>query len=82
MGLVERRSDARDRRQRNLFLTPRARPELARVKALGGEVREEALAGLDEAERERLLAMLERVKSNLQASLSTAVNEDAERKHG
>src|SRR5215212_3438021 len=82
MGLVERRSDARDRRLRNLFLTPRARPELARVKALGGEVREEALAGLDEAERERLLAMLERIKSNLQASLGAAANEDAERKHG
>ncbi len=48
------------------------------------EVRDEALAGLGGAERERLLAALELVKANLQASLGAAVNEDddAERKHG
>src|ERR687883_306428 len=40
IGLVERRPDPRDRRQRNLFLTERAWPELARIKALGGGVRE------------------------------------------
>ena len=47
MGFVERRLDPRDRRQRNLFLTDRAWPELERVRQLGAEVREEALAGLD-----------------------------------
>ena len=47
MGLVERRLDPRDRRQRNLYLTEQAWPELERIRALGAEVREEALAGLD-----------------------------------
>src|SRR5919205_769614 len=35
LGLVERRFDPRDRRQRNLFLTEKAWPELARIRALG-----------------------------------------------
>ena len=49
MGFVERRLDPRDRRQRNLFLTDQAWPELERVRVLGAAVREEALAGLDES---------------------------------
>ena len=48
MGLIERRLDPRDRRQRNLYLTEKAWPELERIRALGAEVREEALAGLDD----------------------------------
>ena len=58
IGLVERRPDPRDRRQRNLYLTEKAWPELARIKALGAEVREEALAGLAAPERERLMGAL------------------------
>ena len=80
IGLVERRPDPRDRRQRNLFLTERAWPELARIKALGAEVREEALAGLGAAERERLMGALVQVKTNLQAILCVA-DDERERKH-
>ena len=85
LGLIERRLDARDRRQRNLFLTEKAWPELARIRALGAEVREEALAGLDEADRQRLLAALATVKGNLQVSLSGTEPEPEEervRRHG
>jgi DNA-binding MarR family transcriptional regulator len=83
MGLVERRLDPRDRRQRNLFLTDRALPELERIRQLGTEVREEALAGLDEASRKRLLAELGSIKSNLQTALSGADSVDeGERRHG
>ena len=56
MGFVERRLDPKDRRQRNLFLTESAWPELERVRELGGTVREEALAGLDDTTRKRLLS--------------------------
>jgi DNA-binding MarR family transcriptional regulator len=80
-GFVERRPDPRDRRQRNLFLTERAWPELARIRALGAEVREEALTAIDPGERERLLAVLATIKSNLQKSSSQAEDE-RERKHG
>jgi MarR family transcriptional regulator, transcriptional regulator for hemolysin len=80
LGLVERRPDPRDRRQRNLFLTDKAWPELARIKALGAEVREEALAGLGEPERGRLMGALAQVKTNLQATLCVA-DDERERKH-
>lgn len=82
MGLVERRTDPRDRRQRNLFLTVRAAPELARIRALGAQVREEALTGMDAGERAGLLAALTHLKSNLQASLGGGEDELGDRKHG
>ena len=83
MGLVERRLDPKDRRQRNLFLTEHALPELERIRALGAEVREEALAGLDDATRKRLLAELGLIKSNLQTALAGAETVDeGVRRHG
>lgn len=83
MGLVERRLDPKDRRQRNLYLTDRAAPELERVRELGAAVREEALAGLDDAARQRLLAELGSIKSNLQAALAGAETVDeGVRRHG
>src|SRR5919202_6226465 len=81
LGLVERRPDPRDRRQRNLFLTRKAWPELARIKALGAEVREEALAGVGAAECERLMDSLARVKGNLQATLCGADHDERVSKH-
>lgn len=81
MGLVERRPDPRDRRQRNLFLTEKARPELARIRALGAEVREEALTGIDRAGRERLMGTLSAIKANLQRSSSLDEGERGH-KHG
>ena len=80
IGLVERRPDPRDRRQRNLYLTEKAWPELARIKALGAEVREEALAGLAAPERERLMGALAQAKTNLQSILCGA-DDERERKH-
>ena len=83
MGFVERRHDPRDRRQRNLFLTELAWPELERVRELGAEVRDEALAGLGTAERRRLLAELGRIKVNLQAVLAgDEAAAEGERRHG
>jgi len=64
-GLVERRADPADRRARRLFLTERARPMLERGRVLGDEVRGEAFAGFDAAERENLIDMLLRVRGNL-----------------
>lgn len=64
-GLVERRPAPSDRRARVLYLTPAARPLLDRIWALAGVVREEAMAGLAEDERERLFRMLLKIKANL-----------------
>jgi MarR family transcriptional regulator for hemolysin len=64
-GLIERRADPDDRRAKRLFLTPAARPLLARLSDLGAELMEAALAGLDRREQEALLARLTDVKENL-----------------
>ena len=64
-GLVERRPDSSDRRARVLYLTPAARPLLERIWTLAAVVREEAMAGLAEEEREQLFRMLLKIKANL-----------------
>jgi DNA-binding MarR family transcriptional regulator len=64
-GLVERRPDPGDRRARVLYLTPATRPLLERIWALAAVVREEAMAGLPEPEREQLFRMLLKIKANL-----------------
>lgn len=64
-GLVERRTDPADRRAHRLFLTKRAAPMLERGRALGDEVRAEAFAGFDSAERENMIDLLLRVRANL-----------------
>lgn len=66
-GLVERRPDPADRRARCLFLMPAAEPVLEKVRATAEQSRGEALAGLSLADRKQLIALLERVHSNLRA---------------
>jgi MarR family transcriptional regulator, transcriptional regulator for hemolysin len=64
-GWVERRPDPADRRARLLYMTSKARPLFDRILEVAYEVRMEALAGLDEDERDRLLDMLHHVRTNL-----------------
>ena len=63
--LIQRRADPKDRRAHLLYLTEAAYPLLDRIFALAAEVREEALAGIPEPDRGRLLDMLLAMKSNL-----------------
>jgi DNA-binding MarR family transcriptional regulator len=67
-GLVERRPAPKDRRAFQLFLTPKAQPIIDRIWDFGHETREEALAGLSPAERERLIDTLIQIKANLARS--------------
>ena len=64
-GWIERRHDPADRRARQLQLTEKTRPVLARLQRLSGELRREAFAGLSEEEGETLVALLQRVHRNL-----------------
>jgi DNA-binding MarR family transcriptional regulator len=64
-GWVERRLDPADRRARRLMLTEKARPVLAQILDLSGEVRHEAFADLSEEDGRRLLDLLRRVHANL-----------------
>lgn len=71
MGLVERLPHPSDRRIWLLRLTTKAKPKLADLKLLGDRTRGEALAGISEADRERLLELLTILKSNLASACAT-----------
>jgi len=68
-GLIERRSDPKDRRAKRLFLTPAARPLLDRLSELGEDLMTTALAGLDQSEASALLTSLTTIKENLRQAV-------------
>lgn len=63
--LVERRPDPDDRRAWRLYLTPRGEELLDKLRPFALETFEIALEGIDTADRERLMIMLERIRTNL-----------------
>jgi MarR family transcriptional regulator for hemolysin len=65
LGLVERHPDPTDRRVWLLHITPAAPPKLTQLGKLGEVTRGEALAGVSEADTERLLKTLQALKANL-----------------
>ncbi|HSB95776.1 MAG TPA: MarR family transcriptional regulator [Spongiibacteraceae bacterium] len=69
-GWVERRPDPRDRRAVQLFLTDKAQPILANMRTAGSLFEEQALAGIDELERQQLIATLGKIKANLASTKS------------
>jgi DNA-binding MarR family transcriptional regulator len=79
-GLIERRPHAKDRRVWLLFLTPKARPVLADIREIGAATRAEALDGVSEKDRERLICLLSTIKSNLLGA--TAADDERRRNHG
>ena len=64
-GWIERRPDPSDRRARRLYLTAKAPPILARIWKVATETRNEALAGLEPHEADRLIDLLHRVQATL-----------------
>jgi DNA-binding MarR family transcriptional regulator len=71
-ALVERGPDPCDGRAHRLSLGPKASPLLAEIWRLSARTREDALTGLDAADRGQLLALLQRVRDNLDAPRSEA----------
>jgi MarR family transcriptional regulator for hemolysin len=69
-GLIERRADPNDRRANRLFLTPAAKPMLDRLAALGADMMETVLDGLDVKSIERTLKELGSVKENLRRAIN------------
>ena len=67
-GWIERRGDPRDRRLKRVYLAARTAPVVEEMLAIGLATREEALAGLNEAQRESLVDSLTAVKANLAAN--------------
>jgi MarR family transcriptional regulator for hemolysin len=76
-GLVERRAHPTDRRVRTLWLTALAWPVVDRILEINLTVREEACAGLSADARDRLMDLLDHMKTNLDAA-EAAASEPAE----
>jgi DNA-binding MarR family transcriptional regulator len=67
-GWITRRPSATDRRANSIELQPKAEAALAQAITVSDTVQESALAGFSAIERKQLLAMLQRVRANLQAA--------------
>jgi MarR family transcriptional regulator for hemolysin len=65
LGLIERFPHPSDRRVWILNLTPAARPKLEQVRKLGDLTRGEALDGVSQADCQRLVKTLMKLKKNL-----------------
>jgi DNA-binding MarR family transcriptional regulator len=65
VGLIERRAHPSDRRAQQLYLTPRSQPLLTKIFEKSAERQDRVMAGLSDAEREQLIASLQRIKANL-----------------
>jgi DNA-binding MarR family transcriptional regulator len=63
--LVERRADPADRRAWRLHLTDKARALLEEMRPMAFSLFDDAMTGLDPAERSDLFRMLERIRANL-----------------
>lgn len=63
--MVERRPDPADRRAWRLHLTPKGEEQIERLKPFAAETIDAALEGLAPAERDQLMAMLDKMRANL-----------------
>ena len=66
-GFVERRPDPKDRRAWRLHDTEQARGVIDDMEDISRGLRRDATLGIDAADLEKMLAVLERIKENLQA---------------
>jgi len=67
-GWIERRPDATDRRVNRVVATGKIDPMLPQLLPIAREVFDMALAGLSPAEVKALMAILDRMKANLEAA--------------
>ena len=71
-GWIRRAPTPNDRRANSIELEPKAHAALDGALELSDEVQDAALAGFTAAERKQLVAMLQRVRANLQAPAMAA----------
>ena len=64
-GVLERRSDPKDRRAYQLYLLPEAKAHLESIEQVTSAIREEALKGFTEQQIADLLTMLQKMHDKL-----------------
>ena len=82
LGLIERHPHPTDRRTWLLHLMPTAHPKLEQVRDLGEVIRCEALAGVSEDDRQRLLKTLQALKANLTQACDAPLAGQKRASHG
>jgi MarR family transcriptional regulator for hemolysin len=82
LGLIERHPHPTDRRTWLLHLVDAAHSKLEQVRELGDVTRSEALAGVSEADRQRLLKTLEAMKANLTEACEAPIAGQKRASHG
>ena len=75
-ALVERRPDPSDGRAHCLFLGAKAAPLLDEIWRLSERTRARALTGLDAADRGQLMALLQRIRDNLDTPIPASAKRD------
>jgi MarR family transcriptional regulator, transcriptional regulator for hemolysin len=78
-GLIERRPDPNDRRAKQLYLTPAARPLLDRISTQVGEIAETVLAGVDPAAVGIMLTQLGLARDNLKQAIADKATQEVKR---
>jgi DNA-binding MarR family transcriptional regulator len=73
-GWVERRQDPADRRARQLYIQPKARPLLDELQRVSRLTREEAFHRIPSADVEVLMDLLQRIQQNLGALSALATD--------
>jgi MarR family transcriptional regulator for hemolysin len=74
-GFVERRADPADRRRWRLYLTPKAYAVVGEMDVIAGELRDDALRGIERNDLDTLMSVLNRIKGNL-ATLDAPQDEE------
>jgi DNA-binding MarR family transcriptional regulator len=74
-GFVERRADPADRRRWRLYLTPKAHAVVGEMEVIAGELRDDALRGIEKNDLDTLLSVLDSIKENL-ATLDASQEEE------
>lgn len=77
-GFVERRPDPKDRRAWRLYVTDQARGVIADMELIAQGLRKDATIGVDVAEMEQAMGVLNRIKENLQALEASSVDDEQE----
>ena len=74
-GFIERRPDPDDRRRWRLYLLPKAHAVVDEMEIIAGELRDDAMRGIDRDDFETLLRVLTQLKDNLAALDAAAIEE-------